>query len=160
MNFQISLPSLPRFKNKSLNFIFWHFNFQISLPSLLLFRNKSLNYFYILNFHISLPSLPRFKNKSFNFIFWIFKSRYRHYHVSKMKVLNKLVKFYNCTFVSITFLKHELFIFKCHHHPSRFKNIFKVWKFYLSYIKFQKSHVLCVWEVYIFYFRNAPLSEL
>ena len=44
------------------------------------------------------------------------------------------------------------FFFKCHHHPSRFKikNIFKVWKFYFSYIKFQKSHVLFVWEVYLY----------
>ena len=45
------------------------------------------------------------------------------------------------------------FSFKCHHHPSRFKNqnIFKVWKFYFSCIKFQKSHVLCVWEVHIYF---------
>ena len=71
--FQISLKQILWFKNKSFKFIVWDLKFQISLPSLPRFRNNIL--FFLLKIKISLPSSKNslFCILKFKILSWTFR---------------------------------------------------------------------------------------
>ena len=159
LDFEISLPPIPEFENKSWNFLF---SFWILKSHCRQYHNLKIKVeIFIFDFEISLPPIPEFENKSWNFIFsfWIFKSHYSQYHSLKIKdwILYSHFEFSNLTAVhktgknlNLNFWCKDKIAFKaCQFYITFVNNLttYRTWQYILLFFKTKAFYTYCILSV-------------